>query len=429
MKNYKERNRIIVGEKPPKEILSDLNIKKLWRLYNNTVESENLKVKESFFRKELNKNYNIGFGNPKSDVCSTCLEFSEKMKNVKTEKEKSELMIGKRIHTMKYNAFYSYLRQESENTISISFDCQKNLLLPKLPDQSAYFSRQINAYNFTVTIGSSKSPLNKENVHIYTWNESDFVKGSNEIASALNHTLNNINLSDKNVLKLFADGCVGQNKNSIIIGMLSKWLLSAPLNLITVEIYFPVVGHSFLPPDRVFAKIEKETRKKEIILQPETYNEILSDHGTVFQLGVDVPVLDWKAATRDTLKAVGSWHFQFSSAKRMFLFRRNGNIMIQGEVSYKFNVGVPKSVLKRMKNLSIMRPQQIERGQVSIKPEKIRDVCKLLEKHYGADWRQLQSLQFFVRIEDQLRENVKNVEEDEEIEQFCEPREEIDFSV
>ncbi|KAJ8939776.1 hypothetical protein NQ318_023351 [Aromia moschata] len=50
----------------------DLNIKRLAKMYNNSI-SDVLKVKESYFRHYFNTNYNIGFGTPKSDVCSECL--------------------------------------------------------------------------------------------------------------------------------------------------------------------------------------------------------------------------------------------------------------------------------------------------------------------------------------------------------------------
>lgn len=73
-----------------------------------------------------------------------------------------------------------------------------------------------------------------------------------------------------------ADGCGGQNKNSFLIGMASKWLSEAPSTLKTIEIIFPVTGHSFLPADRVFAMTEKQIRKLESIVEPREYEEIIA---------------------------------------------------------------------------------------------------------------------------------------------------------
>nr|CAD7407494.1 unnamed protein product [Timema poppensis] len=77
------------------------------------------------------------------------------------------------------------------------------------------------------------------------------------------------------------DGCGGQNKNSLIIEMASKWLLCrVPPQVQTLEFYCLVTGHSFLPADRVFASIEKRVKKKEEIINPQDHVEILKEHGT-----------------------------------------------------------------------------------------------------------------------------------------------------
>lgn len=61
----------------------------------------------------------------------------------------------------------------------------------------AYFSRQYNFYNFTIVIGNSKSQLTTENVLCYYWYETERPKGSNEIASAVYHTLKTLNIQLK----------------------------------------------------------------------------------------------------------------------------------------------------------------------------------------------------------------------------------------
>nr|CAI5831034.1 unnamed protein product [Callosobruchus analis] len=150
-------------------------------------------------------------------------------------------------------AFFNKLREESPTMITFSFDCQKNLVNPKVQDQIAYYSRQLYTYNFTVVKGSSHSKLNKENVTIYTWMEHEYRKGSNEIASAVFHTLSSCDLSAYSKIRLCADGCGGQNRNSTMIAMCVYFLKNiAPHNLKCIEIVFPIRSHSFLPSDRVF---------------------------------------------------------------------------------------------------------------------------------------------------------------------------------
>lgn len=98
---------------------------------------------------------------------------------------------------------------------------------------------------------------------MYTWKESDSQKGSIEIASAIFHRLQQLNLEEISTLRLCSDGCGGQNKNITVISMASIWMKrTAPMTLKTLELVFPVTGHSYIPPDRVFANIEKKIRKK-----------------------------------------------------------------------------------------------------------------------------------------------------------------------
>lgn len=57
---------------------------------------------------------------------------------------------------------------------TFSFDCPKNQPLPKLPDQSTYYSRQFYIYNLTIVQGTSKDKLTKENVFSYVWGEEQY---------------------------------------------------------------------------------------------------------------------------------------------------------------------------------------------------------------------------------------------------------------
>lgn len=94
------------------------------------------------------------------------------------------------IHKLRAKYFFKLLETDESHILVMSFDCQKNLPLPKIPDQSVYYSRQLYFYNFTVVIGSSHSNLNKDNVYAYTWTEEVSNKGSNEISSAVYHCFN-----------------------------------------------------------------------------------------------------------------------------------------------------------------------------------------------------------------------------------------------
>lgn len=118
-----------------------------------------------------------------------------------------------RIHKLKAKSFYEYLREQKESMLTLSFDCQKNQVLPKIPDQIAYYSRQLYMYNFTIVVGSSTNKIAKENVFCYAWTENVHAKSANEIASAVFHQLTTqVDLSNIKKVRLMADGCGSQNK-------------------------------------------------------------------------------------------------------------------------------------------------------------------------------------------------------------------------
>lgn len=242
-------------------ISSELSIKKMWRMYNT--EHNECAVKESFFRRLFNTKFNLGFNAPQTDVCSRCLELKGRISNTRDMHEKQTLITESRIHKLKAKAFFDLLKEDRPGMQILSYDCQKNLVLPKIPDQQAYYKRQFYVYNFTIVAGTSHSPLTKDNVFCYTWKETDKAKGSNEIASAVFDRLGKLNLTnDITKLRLCSDGCGGQNKNLAMVSMVSAWLQRAPAHIKAIELVFPVTGHSYIPPDRVFANIEKKYGKR-----------------------------------------------------------------------------------------------------------------------------------------------------------------------
>ncbi|CAH4029819.1 unnamed protein product [Pieris brassicae] len=215
----------------------------------------------------------LGFGSLRTDVCSTCLQHDELLKVEKDISKRNDIMIYRRVHKLRAKAFYDLVREEYADVMTFCFDCQINCPMPKLPDQTTYYSRQLYLYNCTVIQGTSK-----DNTFAYCWTEDTFAKGSNEIASVVFHRLHSIDFIGIKTVRLIADGCGGQNKNSTMVTMIVKWLTNyAPETVKVVEIVFHVGGHSFIPPDRIFVMIEKDIRKREIIKNPIEYLTILEN--------------------------------------------------------------------------------------------------------------------------------------------------------
>lgn len=405
---------------------SDLCIEKLSKMYNAASE-QNMHCKSSFFRKVFNKSFNIGFNAPQVDVCSTCLEFKEKIKREKDATIKTSLLTSQKIHKLRAKAFFGSLKEVRKDLLTISYDCEKNLVLPKIPDQITYYKRQLYLYNFSVVIGSSKSKLTKENVFMHSWLESECNKGSNEIASAIFDTLNKIDI-DKNIreIRLISDGCTGQNKNSTVIAMCAKWLLEAPKQIKKIQLLFPVTGHSFLPADRVFALIEKKVKKLDTIIHPEIYYELFEMYGTLKKLGSDWHVQDWKKEAQAVLKSTASMHFKITTCKRIVFTRSKtqNNILVKGEPHYNSDVNNAQGICKRGKKLSFINPQNIELNAVQINPKKLKNIDELLTKHFGATWKERSAelnldyyKELLSRVEVPDEEEVEVMEQEED--QYC----------
>lgn len=386
-----------------KYLSSELNIRKLYKMFKEN--NPDSLVKQSYFRAIFNEDFNLGFGSPRTDVCSKCIEFNEKLKTEKDVSKRNQLIIEQRVHKIKAKAFFKLLREKKNQMATFSFDCQKNLVLPKVPDQSCYYSRQLYLYNFTIVQGASKNPLNKNTTFSYVWTEDEYAKGANQIVSALYDRLNKWDLTDITHLRLVADGCPAQNKNLMMVSMCSLWILQH-VQVKKIELVFPVTGHSFMPADRVFGNIEKKIRKREVITSPSEYIDMIGEYATVTKLH-NIDVLDWKTSIQNIVKAPAQLHFKISQCKRIIIRRTKNqrDVMIRGELFYNSDTGAPKSICRKGKKAEMIQPFTIHKG-IEIKPLKIRDVRNLLQKHYGENWRELPHLTYY-------KDALSNIDEEE----------------
>lgn len=186
-----------------------------------------------------------------------------------------------------------------------------------------------------------------------------------------------------------------------MLGMLSKWLLEHA-TVKKIEIIFPVTGHSFMPPDRVFGNIEKVIKKREVIIQPEEYCNVISSNATVTNLR-DIEVfqkrLDFKSATQKVFKPTAKWPFKITQCKRFIIKRSKtpGNTLIRGEMFYQSDLNKSSNVCKTGQKTSMLRPTTISLG-APVTRAKIADVDKLLQKHFGLDWKERDDLKFYLDI-------------------------------
>jgi len=237
--------------------------------------------------------------------------------------------------------------------------------------------------------------------------ENEASRGSNEISSAVlfNYLKNIVQESESfestiKTVHLVSDGCRGQNKNNIVVGMAVSWLAQAPPNIDSIELLFPVRGHSFLPCDRLFGRIEKELKTNNTILEPKGFHEIFSHHcDKVFHIGTDWFCDDWKTATSAIYKPVK----YIQEGKRIIATRTySGNkvpvINVRCESSYKCDVDTPVNLLKKEKKHSNIVVNRLPSSR-PINPKKLKDIHKLLHVAYGANWRDLPGVEVYLNLE------------------------------
>lgn len=175
-----------------------------------------------------------------------------------------------------------------------------------------------------------------------------------QIASAVFHKLTNTNFEGIEIARLFFDGCGGQNKNVQALCMASWWLVNkAPKSVERMELVFPVTGHSFLPPVRVFGRIEKDIRKEEEILSPAEYHKIIGKHETVVQMGKSWKVFDLKKYTVERFKSAAALPFKISQTK-IFNIRKSKTdskaVEIKAEKNYRNSNAEYQSACKKGSN-------------------------------------------------------------------------------
>lgn len=222
----------------------------------------------------------------------------------------------------------------------------------------------------------------------YTWNEVQSGRGSNEVGSALMHFLKNFDFHENvQKIRLFSDGCGGQNKNSHMLHMLMFWMFKfAPKSIKEIEYIFPVRGHSYLPADRIFGRLEKELRRHEKIVFPEDYNKIYSKFGTVREMKKDWPVYNLKNFL-DVLKKIEG----ISEQKRIYIKKdiRQGkrHVSLRSEINYRISDTSKsfQSFLKRGKKLEQAKLEE-DFNVHGITQDKGRAVNTLLQQAYGDRW-------------------------------------------
>lgn len=387
---------------------ANLSIAKLHKMYNRRCDSED-RVSYDMFRNIFLADFNIGFSSPASDVCSKCTRLKEQIKHAKDPEKRQNFIMEYRIHKKRANTFYELCKEKPDNSMTFCFDLQQVQPLPRTPIGDAFYSHQISWYAFCCVPMTSISPT------FYVWTEDLAGRGAIQIGSALIHHLQSLDYEGVNLIRLFCDGCGGQNKNSHIIHTLMYWLKhQSPDNVAEILITFPVRGHSFLPADRSFGRVEKILKKNPIITSKEKYIEIYSEVGSVKSLGSDWHMYDVKELEKVFKKVKG-----ISDCKKIILkkFKNNNEIIVKIKTCeyYRFSSGTTtwESLIKKGKSESNIQLNKLPLGD-SIPDKKKKSLRHLMKEHFGEEWQNREDLFWYKNLLVSIGEGNEDILENNE---------------
>ena len=269
----------------------------------------------------FNHEFNVSFGYPRSDVCDKCELFTAQIKAAERDGDQvtaQHLKVQHQVHVRKGYAFTTQIQETTESARStddgsvhvIAMDYQKNLPLPLTGIGQEYYKRQLWLHNFCI------HDTVQEKATMYLYGEHYAAKGPNEVISCLNHYVSTLPASVKE-LHIFADNWFSQNKNKYMVAFLQH-LANTKLRL--VNIHYPIPGHSRMPCDRDFGRIEKKKRKLDRVVVPSEwvnmirtvdtkhpFNIVYVEHPLTDDLTDDgtpvVHVMDYKRAFDQVIKA------------------------------------------------------------------------------------------------------------------------------
>ncbi len=120
----------------------------------------------------MDKKFNLGFGTPRSDVCTKCEEEADNAEHKKLAAVALEQLQADR-----------KVAQNTDGKVFITFDLQQTMPLPKPSVSIAFYLRQLWFYNLGVHL--VRKGNGTEQGIMLTWTENQAGRGSDEVVSAL----------------------------------------------------------------------------------------------------------------------------------------------------------------------------------------------------------------------------------------------------
>ncbi|XP_047518759.1 uncharacterized protein LOC125058680 [Pieris napi] len=258
-----------------------LNMQKIYDLYINEFkeihghDNKNY-VSLAIFKKIFLERFNLRFKNLKKDTCNKCDMFAAKIKipNVLSVDDRNRLLSDKEKHLKQAESLRCLMNSHiekakvDESFECITFDMEKTLPLPRIPTNVVFYKRQLWLYNCGVHVSSTNEG------YCFIWVEGEAGRGAQEVGSCLIKFIKEIMRPNVERLSLWSDSCGGQNRNIKMVLLLKVILASHP-TLKVIDLNFLESGHTFLPNDTDFGKIESHLKQFQRLYTAEDYINVI----------------------------------------------------------------------------------------------------------------------------------------------------------
>lgn len=220
----------------------------------------------------FHKFFNLRCKTLKKDTCNKCDTLHIKLANA-TETEAAKFQREKQEHLERAETLRKTMNEDlkkattDESFECLTYDMEKTLPLPRIPTSIVFYKRQLWLYNCGIHAGST------DNGYCYVWLEGEAGRGAQEVGSCLINYIKH-KMGPKEHLVLWSDCCGGQNRNIKMVLMM-KSVLSSHATLKTIKLKYLESGHTFLPNDTDFSKIESQLKYHDRIYTAEEYLNVI----------------------------------------------------------------------------------------------------------------------------------------------------------
>ncbi|GFO42350.1 DNA repair protein rhp54 [Plakobranchus ocellatus] len=276
----------------------ELNLTTMCNMYVSEMAADKKKPASRSLYNNIFKSLGLKFFALKKDASGICLR---KMKENPTDESFLTMYqkhVDEKVKVRQVKEEAKKMASENPKICAAVFDLQQVIYTPKSHHSSIFYKRRLANYNFTIF------DLQSQEGRCFLWHEGIARRGANEISTCIYKFLQEKDSDGTEEVILFCDGCVGQNKNSVLPSMI-LYSLEHAKNLKKVTVNYFETNHGQNEGDCMHSVIEGKVSKQPEIMVPSQLATLIQTaratgkkQYTVYEINT-VDVIDWKRYGQD----------------------------------------------------------------------------------------------------------------------------------